>query len=88
MTMREINQLIEAVFEFNREACEHSASVKFRDNPKDGGRVWLWVSDEYGDPHTIEVVGFHMALSAGEDIRNACKRLADVIAEEKAARQE
>lgn len=82
MTMREISALIEAVFEFNRESVKHMASAEFQTNPKDGGVIWFWVFDLDNLEHGTGIE-FSIAIKSSEDALEACKRLADVIAEEK-----
>lgn len=84
MTMREINQLLEAVFEFNREAVKHTASVEFSANPKDGGVVWLYVFNLNSDG-LADDVKLNVAIRSGKDSLEACKKMADVIAEEKSS---
>lgn len=82
VTRRDIMELVEATFEFNREATFHHAETEIRISAG-SVKIWVWIYEVDNKDNSEYVLGNDRA-----SMLEACEKMAAVIAEEKAARQE
>lgn len=77
MTRRDIMELVEATFEFNREAVSHHAETEIR-IIAGSVKIWVWIYEIDNKDNSEYVLGNDRA-----SMLEACEKMADVIAEEK-----
>lgn len=77
MTMTDITQLIEATFEFNRDAKFHHAETEIR-IIAGSVKIWVWIYEIDNKDNSEYVLGDDRS-----SMMEACEKMAAVIAEEK-----